>query len=72
MLSLPTEEVPITAHKIKLVQMLANGYNTREIAQALGNSYKTIETHFHQLKEKLGVRTAAELVACFFRAGLVK
>jgi DNA-binding NarL/FixJ family response regulator len=71
MLTLPTEEVPITAHKIKLVQMLANGYTCHTIAQELGNSYKTVETHMHQLKNKLGVRTAAELVACFFRANLI-
>jgi DNA-binding NarL/FixJ family response regulator len=38
------------------------GFGTRQIAEELGLSIKTIETYQSHLKEKLGLRNSRELV----------
>ncbi|MFH0341145.1 MAG: response regulator transcription factor [Chromatiales bacterium] len=42
--------------------MLGLGFGTRQIAEELNRSIKTIETHRASLKEKLGLKSATELV----------
>lgn len=46
----------------EVFRLLVLGHTNAEIAQRLGLSVKTIETHRARLMEKLGVRTRAELV----------
>ena len=41
--------------------MLGTGMSTREIANVLNLSFKTIETHRENIKHKLGLRGAAAL-----------
>lgn len=46
----------------EVFRLLVLGHTNAEIAQRLGLSVKTVETHRARLMEKLGVRTRAELV----------
>ena len=46
----------------RIFQMYAEGMSTRQIAVELSLSFKTIETHRENIKRKLGLRGAAELI----------
>ena len=47
----------------EVLRRIARGYRTREIAQQLALSHKTIEKHRGSLMRKLGLRTAAAAAA---------
>jgi DNA-binding NarL/FixJ family response regulator len=52
---------PTTREKHVLIE-LKKGSTNKEIAQSLGCSVKTVESHIRNLFDKLGVRTRAGLV----------
>ncbi len=54
----------------EVLQLIAEGKSTREIASALNLSTKTIETHRQQVMEKLNLHSIAELTKCAVREGL--
>lgn len=59
----PAADVPsLTARELEVLQLVAAGRSTREIAEALNRSVKTIETHKQALKDKLGAETPAQLL----------
>ena len=51
--------------------MIAEGYTTKQIAQTLHVSVKTVETHRMQLMERLDIHDVAGLVRYALRMGLV-
>jgi len=53
----------LTAREQEVVRLIAGGYRTREMAQILSLSHKTIERHRTNLMRKLGVRSATGVVA---------
>lgn len=53
-------------------QLLAEGNSNKEIADRLGLSLHTVETHRAHIMEKLGVHSMAELVLGAVRRGLVQ
>lgn len=53
---------PITPKEAEVLHLLAQGCSSREIAQALGASVRTIETHRLHLRRKLRVDGQAALV----------
>lgn len=61
----------LTPRQRETLQLIAEGYSTKEIAFALGVSVKTVETHRAQLKERLGIYNVAGLVRFALRVGLV-
>ncbi len=54
----------------EVLQLLAEGHSTQEIALRLRVSPKTIETHRKQVMDKLGLRSVAELTKYAIREGL--
>jgi DNA-binding NarL/FixJ family response regulator len=62
---------PLTSREREIVQRIAEGYTSREIADALGVSPKTIQNQRSIVLDKLGVRTTAGLVRWAIRHGLV-
>ncbi len=52
----------LTDRELEVFGMLGRGLSTREIAEELGLGMKTVETHRHKIKKKLGLRTATDLV----------
>lgn len=69
------QEMPLdrltTRHR-EILQLIAEGRTTRQIALALDISPKTVETHRAQLMERLGIHDVPGLVRFAIRAGLVK
>jgi DNA-binding NarL/FixJ family response regulator len=54
----------LSDREFEVFTMIGQGMGPTEMAEKLGISVKTIETHREHIKEKLGLRTAAELVRC--------
>lgn len=52
----------LTDRELQVLRMLGAGQSTRKIAEALGLSFKTVETHRDNIKHKLHLRDAVELV----------
>ena len=60
----------LTSRKREVLQLIAEGETTKQIAAALHVSVKTVETHRRQLMEKLELRSVAELTKYAIREGL--
>ncbi len=61
----------LTGRELAVVRMLADGLTTREIAEALSYSERTVKNIVHDLLEKLGCRTRAHAVALATRHGVI-
>ncbi len=62
----------LSSREREVLQLLAEGKNTKEIAAALNISVKTIETHRKQIMDKLDLHTIAELTKYAIREGLTQ
>lgn len=61
----------LTGRQREILQLIAEGRSTKEIASDLGVSVKTVETHRAQLMERLDIHDIPGLVRFAIRAGLV-
>jgi DNA-binding NarL/FixJ family response regulator len=60
----------LTAREREVLQLLAEGQSTREMAALLQVSVKTIETHRQKISKKLSIDNVAELTKYAIREGL--
>jgi two-component system response regulator NreC len=60
----------LTAREREVLQLLAEGKSTKQVATTLFVSVKTVETHRHQIMEKLDLHSLAELTKYAVREGL--
>ena len=67
-----TRENPanLTARELEVLALVAQGCATREIAERLFLSAKTVDHHVSAILRKLGVRTRGEAGAAALRLGL--
>jgi len=61
----------LTPRQREILQLIAEGKSTKEIAAVLGVSVKTVETHRTQLMNRLDIHDIAGLVRYAIRTGLV-
>jgi DNA-binding NarL/FixJ family response regulator len=61
----------LTPRQREILQLLAQGLSTKEIATRLVISIKTVETHRAQIMERLGIHDVPGLVRYAIRTGLV-
>ncbi len=61
----------LTPRQREILQLIAEGRSTREIAARLSISIKTVETHRAQIMERLSVRDVASLTRYAIRLGLI-
>ena len=52
----------LTDRELQILQLIGKGLTTREIADRINLSIKTIGTYRERIKEKIGLRSAAELI----------
>lgn len=64
-------DIQLTARQREILRHIAEGSNTKEIAQQLGISPKTVEAHRTQLMERLNIRDVPGLVRYAIRVGLI-
>jgi two-component system, NarL family, response regulator NreC len=62
--------VALTAREREVIQLLAEGHSTKDIAHTLGVSVKTVESYRQRVMEKLGIHSVAELTKWAVREGL--
>ena len=60
----------LTAREREVLQLVAEGWASKQIANKLHISVKTVETHRHQIMEKLDIHSIAELTKFALREGL--
>jgi DNA-binding NarL/FixJ family response regulator len=62
----------LTPRQREIVQLLAEGKNSREIAAALGTTFKTVETHRANIMRRLDCHSVTELVRYAIRNELIQ
>jgi DNA-binding NarL/FixJ family response regulator len=62
----------LTERELQVIRLIASGHRTREIAQVLSLSHKTIEKHRTGLMRKLGLRNASAVTAYAIAHGLAE
>ncbi|NMA71404.1 MAG: response regulator transcription factor [Firmicutes bacterium] len=62
----------LTARERQIVQLAAEGYKNREIAEMLNISLKTVETHRANVMQKLNISDRVELVRYAIREGIIE
>jgi DNA-binding NarL/FixJ family response regulator len=60
----------LTPREREVLQLLAEGNNSKEIASRLNVSMKTVDTHRYRIMNKLNIRSVAELTKYAIREGL--
>ena len=65
-------EDPLTARERQILKLIAEGHSTREIAQSLVISERTVDRHRANILVKLGMHDRVELTRYAIRRGLVE
>jgi len=66
-----TRVAVLTGREREVLRLVADGHSSKEIAELLGVSYKTVETHRTNLMDKVGIHKVSGLVRLAIRDGLV-
>jgi DNA-binding NarL/FixJ family response regulator len=68
----PVREDPLTPRELEVVKLIAESYSTKQIADALTISEKTVDRHRANIFEKLAMHDRVELTRYAIRRGLVE
>ncbi|MFZ3213104.1 MAG: response regulator transcription factor [Terriglobales bacterium] len=68
----PREKAALTRRERQVVQLLAEGRSSKEVAALLNLSVKTAETHRGNIMSKLGLHSVSELVLYAVRNNIVQ
>jgi DNA-binding NarL/FixJ family response regulator len=63
---------PLSPRESEVVKLVAEGYTSKDIAETLFISEKTVERHRANILEKLGMRDRVELTRFAIRRGLIE
>ncbi len=69
--TLTTGDPALTARELEVLQQIAAGASSKEIARLIDVSVRTVETHRRNLKLKLGAKSVSECVSIAITAGLI-
>jgi DNA-binding NarL/FixJ family response regulator len=61
----------LTSRQREILQLIAEGHSTKDIAQKLSLSIKTVESHRMDIMNRLGIHDVAGLVRYAIRTGLI-
>jgi len=67
-----TDDTKLTVREKEVLQLVKEGYLSKEISDKLAISVHTVNTHRQRILEKLGVDNSMEAIAFAGRLGLVK
>ena len=67
----PLEWNPLTARQREVLRLVALGHRSKAIAEKLGVTVKTVETHRAEIMHRLGVRHVAGMVREAIQMGLI-
>jgi len=60
----------LTKREAECISHMIGGATAKQTAKILGISFRTVESHFHQAKEKLQCSTRDELINCLINANI--
>lgn len=63
---------PLSPRERQVMQLVAEGSSTKEVAKKLNISYRTAESHRHHIMKKLGIHDVVALTRHAIQAGLVQ
>lgn len=63
---------PLTPRELEVLKLIAEGHTSKEIAQLLVISIKTVDRHRMNMLDKLGMRDRVELTRYAIRRGLIE
>jgi DNA-binding NarL/FixJ family response regulator len=63
---------PLSDREVEILQKVAYGASTREVAEELGISTHTVKTHMDRIFEKLEANDRAQAVAIAVRSGIIE
>ena len=63
---------PLSSRERQVLQLIAEGKSTKDVASLLGISVKTAESHRSRIMKKLDIHETASLVRYAVRRGLVQ
>lgn len=63
---------PLTPRERQVMQLVAEGSTTKEVAKVLNISFKTAESHRNHIMKKLGIHDVVALMRHAIQAGLVR
>ncbi|MGH3797729.1 MAG: response regulator transcription factor [Pseudonocardiaceae bacterium] len=63
---------PLTRRESEIVKLIAEGHSSRQIADLLVISVKTVERHRANIYDKLGIQHRGELTRYAIREGLAE
>ena len=66
-----SETTPLSKREREILQRVADGATTKQVASDLGISPHTVKTHLERIFEKLGANDRAQAVAIAIRTGIV-
>jgi two-component system response regulator DesR len=67
-----SEENPLTEREMDILELVADGKNTKEIASQLSITYGTVRNYISTIMEKLGVTNRIEAITQFKEKGWFK
>ena len=67
----PPGTTPLSKREREILQKVADGSTTKQVASELGISPHTVKTHLERIFEKLGANDRAQAVAIAIRSGIV-
>jgi non-specific serine/threonine protein kinase len=67
----PARHGPLSAREAEVAALIARGLTSPEIAERLVISVRTADTHAAHIRDKLDLRSRAEIAAWAVRHGLV-
>ncbi|EPQ9916269.1 response regulator [Vibrio vulnificus] len=63
---------PLSRREEAVLRLVAQGHSSKKIATLLEISYRTVETHRHNIKHKLDLNSTAELAKYAIEQGLIE
>lgn len=66
------EKLDLTDREVEILQLIAEGQFSKEIASRLQISFKTVENHRSSLMHKINARNMADITRYAMRAGLIE
>lgn len=68
----PVQGAPLTPNEIEILQLLADGHGTKQIARKTGRSSGCVMWHCHQINLRLGTNHRTHAVAICLREGIIR
>ncbi|MGA1864702.1 MAG: response regulator [bacterium] len=68
----PVSENSLTSREREILQLIAEGYSSREISELLNTSIKTVDAHRNNLMKKLKIHRKTELIKYAIQHGIIQ